>query len=105
MDFELTQEQCGWHDAAVEFARKELCRDVAARDRDEQFDRGAWKRCAEFGVLGMPVPKEFGGLGLGRGEVIAVMEGLGYGGKDAGLIFSLNAHLWTNTIPDRKSVV
>jgi alkylation response protein AidB-like acyl-CoA dehydrogenase len=27
------------------------------------------------------------------------MEGLGYGGRDAGLIFSLNAHLWTNTIP------
>jgi alkylation response protein AidB-like acyl-CoA dehydrogenase len=99
VDHDLTEEQRSWQQAAVEFARKELCRDVAARDREEQFDRAAWKRCAEFGVLGMPVPKEFGGLGLGLTDVVAVMEGLGYGGKDAGLIFSLNAHLWTNTIP------
>jgi len=99
LDLELTDEQRSWQQAAIEFARKELCRDVAARDRAERFDREAWKRCAEFGVLGMPVPREYGGLGLGLSEVIAVMEGLGYGGKDAGLLFSLNAHLWTNTIP------
>jgi len=28
-----------------------------------------------------------------------VMEGLGYGCGDSGLVFSLNAHLWTNSIP------
>ena len=99
MDYELTEEQRTWQEAAIELAKKELCRDVTARDRDERFDREAWQRCADFGVLGMPVPKEYGGLGLGLVDVIAVMEGLGYGGKDAGLIFSLNAHLWTNTIP------
>jgi hypothetical protein len=99
VDFELTDEQRSWQDAAIEFAKKELCRDVAVRDHEERFDRVAWKRCAEFGVLGMPVPKEYGGLGLGLSDVIAVMEGLGYGGRDAGLLFSLNAHLWTNTIP------
>jgi alkylation response protein AidB-like acyl-CoA dehydrogenase len=27
------------------------------------------------------------------------MEGLGYGTKDQGLLFSINAHLWTNTVP------
>jgi len=27
------------------------------------------------------------------------MEGLGYGTRDHGLLFSLNAHLWTNSIP------
>jgi alkylation response protein AidB-like acyl-CoA dehydrogenase len=99
VDFELSDEQRSWQEAAVEFAQKELGRDVAARDRDETFDREGWRKCAEFGVLGMPVPKEHGGLGLGLTEVIAVMEGLGYGGRDAGLLFSVNAHLWTNAIP------
>ena len=99
MDFELSEAQRTWHDAAVEFAKRELCRDVATRDRDETFDRAAWRKAAEFGVLGMPVPQEYGGLGLGRAEVVAAMEGLGYGGKDAGLIFSLNAHLWACTLP------
>lgn len=99
MDLEFSEEQQGWHDAAVEFARKHLCGDQIARDRDEVFSRESWQRAAEFGVLQMPVPKEFGGLGLKLGDVIAVMEGLGYGGKDQGLLFSINAHLWTNTIP------
>ena len=31
--------------------------------------------------------------------MIAVMEGLGYGSKDQGLLFSINAHLWATTIP------
>jgi len=28
-----------------------------------------------------------------------VMEGLGYGAGDQGLLFSINAHLWTNSLP------
>jgi len=99
VDLEFTDEQRGWHDAAVDFARRHLCGDVIAADRDEAFDRAAWKAAAEFGVLAMPVPKELGGLGLPISSVIAVMEGLGYGAKDQGLLFSLNAHLWTNTMP------
>src|SRR5207244_4236735 len=35
-------------------------------------------------------------------EVIAVMEGLGYGARDHGLLFSINAHLWTNSLPILK---
>jgi len=35
----------------------------------------------------------------GLTSLLAVMEGLGYGTRDQGLLFSLNAHLWTNSIP------
>ena len=99
MDFEFSGDQRAWQEAAIEFARRELCRDVVARDREGRFDREAWRRCAEFGVLGMPVPKEYGGLGLKLSEILAAMEGLGYGGRDAGLLFSLNAQLWSAAIP------
>ena len=99
MDFELSTEQRAWHDAAVDFAKRHLCTDAIARDRAGSFDREGFTQCAKFGLLGMPVPKEYGGLGLALTDVLAVMEGLGYGGKDAGLLFSVNAHLWTNTIP------
>jgi alkylation response protein AidB-like acyl-CoA dehydrogenase len=47
----------------------------------------------------MPIPQDYGGLGLGLSELLAVMEGLGRGTRDQGLLFSLNAHLWTNSIP------
>lgn len=96
---ELTAEQQKLQDAAIEFARTSLTSDMVARDREAAFDREAWRRCADFGVLGMPIPQEYGGLGLGLTELLAVMEGLGFGTRDQGLLFSLNAHLWTNSIP------
>jgi hypothetical protein len=99
MQFELNEERQKLQDAAVAFARSSLSSDMIARDREAGFDREAWKRCAEFGVLGMPVPQEYGGMGLGLTDLLAVMEGLGRGTRDHGLLFSLNAHLWTNTIP------
>jgi alkylation response protein AidB-like acyl-CoA dehydrogenase len=99
MDFDLTEEQRQLQDAAIEFAQKELNDDVVHRDRQEEFSFNGWQKCARFGALGLPVPSEFGGMGLGISEVIAVMEGLGYGARDQGLLFSINAHLWTNTLP------
>ena len=96
---ELTPEQQQLQDGAIDFARSALGRDMIVRDREERLNRDDWKRCAEFGVQGMPVAEEHGGLGLGLVSLIAVMEGLGYGCQDSGLLFSLNAHLWTNSIP------
>jgi alkylation response protein AidB-like acyl-CoA dehydrogenase len=97
--FELSAQQQELQAAAIEFARRALCEDMIRRDREEQFSRDGWQACASFGVLGMPVPEEYGGLGLGLSPLLSVMEGLGYGARDQGLIFSLNAHLWTNSIP------
>jgi alkylation response protein AidB-like acyl-CoA dehydrogenase len=102
MDLDLTEEQKRLQDAAVEFARAALGRDMIERDRGDVFDREGWRRCAEFGVLGLPIPQQYGGMGLGLSELLAVMEGLGYGTMDQGLLFSLNAHLWTNSIPILK---
>jgi alkylation response protein AidB-like acyl-CoA dehydrogenase len=95
---ELTQEQLELQRAAIEFARAELTSDADA-ERNEEFNRAGWDACGRFGVFGMPIPQEFGGLGLGLSPLLAVMEGLGYGTRDQGLLFSINAHLWTNSIP------
>jgi alkylation response protein AidB-like acyl-CoA dehydrogenase len=95
----LTAEQLALQQAAEAFARSELGRDLQQRDRTEGFDRHGWTRCAEFGVMRMPVPEEYGGLGLGLTDLIAVMEGLGYGTADHGLLFSIHAHMWTNVMP------
>lgn len=99
MEFELTSEQEQLQSAAIEFARATLGRRSVEADRSEEFSRESWRSCAEFGVFGMPVPVQYGGLGLGLSPLLAVMEGLGYGGRDQGLLFSINAHLWTNSLP------
>src|SRR5262245_66540011 len=95
----LTDDQIRLQNSAIAFARQALQYDMIAADAAETFNHEGWRRCAEFGVLGMPIPEQYGGLGLGLSALLAVMEGLGYGTRDQGLLFSLNAHLWTNSIP------
>ncbi len=97
MDGELNIEQTRLQEAAIEFARSEFgqARETTGTD----FVREHWEKCADFGVMGMPVPQEHGGLGLGLTDLLAVMEGLGYGMTDLGLLFSIHAHLWTNVMP------
>src|ERR1041384_544760 len=99
INLELTAEQLQMQDAAVAFARAELNDGIIQRDHDEVFNAEGWNKCAAFGVQGIAIPPEYGGMGLGITDVIAVMEGLGYGTLDQGLLFSINAHLWTTSLP------
>lgn len=99
MHFELTESQARWQEAAIEFARGELRSPMIERDREETFDRAGWDKCAGFGVHAMPIAEENGGLGLSLSDGLAVFEGLGYACPDQGLLFSIHAHLWTNSVP------
>jgi alkylation response protein AidB-like acyl-CoA dehydrogenase len=95
VDFGLTAEQQELTEAAADFARRELNHDLAKREDAGEFGRELWLACAKFGILGLPVPAEFGGAGLDLMTTALVMEALGYGCQDNGLLFSLNAQLWS----------
>ena len=62
-----------------------------------------WRKCAQLGLQGMPVPTEYGGLGVSATTIAAALEGLGYGCPDNGLIFSLNAQMWAVRAADRPT--
>ena len=100
MDFGWSEEQQARRDAAAAFGRTLLSEDeTRTADRDGRFPRDAWTRCAEFGILGLSVPEEFGGKPTDLPTAMLVMEGLGYGCPDNGLAFALNAQLWTVQLP------
>ena len=100
MDFSLSDQQQKWYDAAVRFGREELVDpDSLAREQRGEFWREGYERCGRFGILGLPVPAEYGGQGADIPTAVAAMEGLGYACPDTGLIFALNASLWTITMP------
>jgi alkylation response protein AidB-like acyl-CoA dehydrogenase len=94
----VTPEQAEFYGSVLAFART-LPRDTLTRDRAETFSREGWDRCAEFGIHGMPVPQEFGGGGNDVVTTMLGLEALGYGCDDNGLVFSINAHMWTSEIP------
>ncbi len=99
MHFELTEEQQEIKRAVADFARSELNRDVQTHDREGEFPRDKWLAAAAFGIHGLPMPAEYGGTDRDLLTTVCAMEALGYGCRDNGLIFSINAHIWSAQIP------
>ncbi len=100
MDFGLSESQRRWHEGAIAFAKAELQDDLLGRDERREFWREGWTAlCPVRRSRACPCPREYGGQGEGLPETIAAMEGLGYGCPDNGLIFAINACLWTVTLP------
>jgi hypothetical protein len=99
MDFSWNSDQLASKDAAVRFARKELNRELIEKDRHGTFPRDEWQKCAEFGIQGLPFPEEYGGINADITTTMLLMEGLGYGCKDNGLIFGINAQMWSVQMP------
>ena len=99
MDFSLTADQRELTEAAADFARRELNQDLAKREDAGEFPWEAWRKCAKFGVQGLPVSAELGGADADILTTALVMEALGYGCHDNGLLFSLNAQMWSVELP------
>lgn len=99
MDFEFTNEQLEFKKSAVVFAQQALNDAVIERDRDAAFSRDLWKKCADFGIQGSAFPEQYGGLNADIFSTMLLMEGLGYGCKDSGLIFAINGQMWTVQMP------
>jgi hypothetical protein len=95
MDFSWTEEQLKYKQAVIEFAQKELNSGLIDRDRQGELAREGWKKCAQFGILSLAIPEKYGGSGADILTTMLVMEGLGYGCRDNGLIFAMNAQMWS----------
>ena len=99
MDFAWSDQQRELLDAVGRFASQQLNYNVIDNDRDGVFNFDAWKKCGDFGIQGLPVPIQYGGLGMDPLTTVAALERLGYACRDNGLLFSINAHMWTAIIP------
>lgn len=99
MDFSWSQEQIRLRKAVIDFAQNKLNHNLIEREQKGELPRDLWKACADFGLLGLPFPNEYGGENADILSTIFVMEGLGYGCKDNGLIFGMNAQLWSVQMP------
>ena len=81
MDFRLTEEQL----ALQETLRRFIVKDYDFERRRSLahsplgYSAQAWAQYAELGLLGLPYPEEFGGLGGSGVDIMAVMELIGQG--------------------------
>lgn len=99
IDFSYTEEQTRLRQEIIRFARQELSPGAAERDRRHEFSRELWNKCGALGLQGLPVPVEYGGSGCDAVTTAVLLEALGYGSKDSGLVFSICAHLLACVVP------
>lgn len=98
MDFSWTEEQNKLRNSVIEFAKGNLNDNIPEKERNNIFPLEDWKKCADFGVLGWPFSKKYGGGGHDIITSVYLLEGLGYGCSDNGLPFSLNSQLWSTQV-------
>jgi alkylation response protein AidB-like acyl-CoA dehydrogenase len=99
MDFSWSEEQIAFKSAVIKFAQKELNSGVIERDQKGELSLENWRKCAQFGIQGLPIPEEYGGSDADVMTTLLAMEGLGYGCRDNGLIFAINAQMWAVELP------
>jgi alkylation response protein AidB-like acyl-CoA dehydrogenase len=76
MDFELSDEQRAFQQAAREFAAHELAPYAAEWDAQAHFPRETIAHAGELGFCGLYTREEYGGLGLPRLDATVVFEEL-----------------------------
>ncbi len=89
MEFELTQEQEQIKKAAHQLAKKEFPEHAHPADEDEAWPRELFETVAAQNFIGVTIPEEYGGPGLGNLENAIIMEQ--FSRVDGGLAVAMNA--------------
>jgi acyl-CoA dehydrogenase len=96
-EFSFSPDQEAFRDAARSFLQKEVAPIVAEIDEREEFPRATVRRMQEEGYFGVPIPEEYGGLGLGKVGYCIFLEELGKVDASHGTI--VGAHTSLGTTP------
>jgi alkylation response protein AidB-like acyl-CoA dehydrogenase len=75
---------------------------VLEDDAAQRFNRDKWQLIRESGVIRIPFAQEWGGLGHDVLTLVYVLEELGYGCRDAGLLFALATQVVSAAVPLQK---
>ncbi len=74
MNFELTPDQKALQERIREFAQAEIAPRAEQLDRDGVFPTDLFLKLGELGVMSIPFPERYGGLGLGIFEAVLAIE-------------------------------
>lgn len=96
--FVLTEDQEHLRREIREFCAREIAPNVAAWDESSEFPLSAIKKLGTMGLLGVIVPPEYGGAGLGYVDYVLAIEELSAVDGSIGLTVAAHNSLGTNHV-------
>lgn len=97
VDFALTPEQEAMRRTVRDFAREVIAPHVRGMDERDEFPRDVIGRMGELGILGLPVPEEWGGVGADYVSYVLAIEEVSYQSAAIGVILAV--HTGVATLP------
>ena len=98
MNFSFTEDHKMITQMVKDFAEKEIRPNVGKWDEEQYFPKDLFKKAGELGLMGVLVPEEYGGAGLGYFEYIAVIAEISKVCGSIGLSVAAHNSLCTNHI-------
>ncbi|WP_073181515.1 acyl-CoA dehydrogenase family protein [Flagellimonas flava] len=98
MNFDYSETQKMVAESAREFAQQYIQPHVLEWDENQTFPIEVFKKAGELGFMGVLVPEELGGSGLGYHEYIAILEEISKVDPAIGLSVAAHNSLCTNHI-------
>jgi acyl-CoA dehydrogenase len=97
IELTFTPDQQAFRAAVREFLRTEVVPRIPEMDEKEEFPAASVARMRSEGYLGVPIPEEYGGLGLGKVGYCILLEEIGKVDASHGTI--VGAHTSLGTTP------
>lgn len=98
MDFELNETQQMIAQSASDFAEQYIRPHIMEWDETQTFPVHVFKKLGEMGMMGVLVPEEYGGAGMGYIEYIAIIKEIARVDPSIGLSVAAHNSLCTNHI-------
>ncbi|MCM3731841.1 acyl-CoA dehydrogenase [Fictibacillus nanhaiensis] len=98
MNLVFTEEQQMMQKMVRDFAQKEIAPAIEHMEEKEEFPRHLIKKMAELGLMGIPIPEEYGGAGMDFTSYIIAINELSKVSATIGVILSVHTSVGTNPI-------
>ncbi|GAA0816234.1 isovaleryl-CoA dehydrogenase [Colwellia asteriadis] len=98
LNFNLGETADMIRDQVNAFARDEIAPRAEKIDIDNEFPNDLWRKFGDMGLLGITVPEEFGGSGLGYMEHVIAIEEISRASASVGLSYGAHSNLCVNQI-------
>ena len=98
MDFRLTEQQEMIRRMVRDFAQREIAPLVPVMEETDRFPRQLVKKMGETGLMGIPVPEEWGGAGADYLAYILAVHEISKVSATVGVILSVHTSVATNPI-------